>query len=137
VTAPDALEPYAVSIRLAARRVVASPSDLVARLLEDIARRCDEAGCSLVGHIKCHARGAGRVFTCSLTSRRTGAACRGAGREPMPSGDTLHVDLVVLVYGLRRSTIEALVAEGLATAALDADMDVSTTGDCAAHDDVH
>ena len=43
----------------------------------------------------------------------------------------------VLVYGLRRGTIEALVAEGLAAAALDADVDVSTTGDCATHDDVH
>jgi hypothetical protein len=137
VTEPAALEPYTASIRFTAPPEIPSPSGLVAALLEDIARRCGEAGCSVIGHIKCHARAGERAFSCSLATRRSGAACRGAGQEPVTSGEVLEVDLAVLVYGLPRATIETIVIECLAVSAPGAK--VNPPGECGVvnHDHVH
>ena len=137
MTKPDALEPYAVSIRLTAPTEIPSPSGLVAVLLEDIARRCEDAGCSLIGHIKCHAGAAEKAFSCSLTTTRSGAACRGAGWEPVASGEVLEVDLAVLVYGLSRAVIEGIVIDCLAVAAPGAKVDSSGESGISDHDHLH
>ena len=137
MTEPAALEPYTVSIRLAAPPEIPSPSGLVEALLEEIARRCDEAGCSVIGHIKCHARAGERAFSCSLATRRSGAACRGAGREPVTLGEVLEVDLAVLVYGLPRATIETIVIECLAVAAPGAKANSSGESGVVNHDHAH
>lgn len=134
---PDALEPYAVSIRFTARAGVRSSADLVGHLLEDIARGCEGAGCSLIGHIKCHARAGESGFSCSLTSRRLGPGFRGATRRPLGPGETLDVDLAVLVYGLPRRAIETIVMDSLAVTTLEASVDLSTTGPCAPPDHAH
>jgi hypothetical protein len=109
----------------------------VAVLLEDIARRCDEAGCSVIGHIKCHAKAGERAFSCSLTTRRSGAACRGAGQEPVTPGEVLEVDLAVLVYGLPRVIIETIVIECLAVAAPGAKVNSPGESGVVKHDHVH
>jgi len=109
MTTPDQLEPYTVTLRLEARTQIESPSDLITRLLEDIARRCEDAGSSIIGHIKCHATVAGQAFTCSLTSRRSGASCRGEVDAPIAAGRSLRLDLAVLVYGLPQVETEAAV----------------------------
>ena len=137
MTEPAALEPYAVSIRFAAPPEIPSPSGLVAALLEDIARRCDEAGCSVIGHIKCHARAGERAFSCSLATRRAGAACRGAGQEPVIPGQALEVDLAVLVYGLSRATVETIVIECLAVSAPGAKVNSSGESGVVNHDHVN
>jgi len=133
VTERDALEPYTVSIRITAAVEIPAPAGLITALLEDVARRCEEAGCSVIGHIKCHARAGERAFSCSLTTRRSGAACRGRGREPVASGEVLDVDLAVLVYGLPRAVIQTIVADSLAFAAPGATMNMAT--ESAAKDD--
>jgi hypothetical protein len=137
VTEPADLEPYTGSIRFTAPPEIPSPSGLLAALLEDIARHCDEAGCSVIGHIKCHAGVGERAFSCSLTTRRSGAACRGAGREPLTLGEVLEVDLAVLVYGLRRATIETIVIECLAVSAPTATVNSSNESGRAKHDHAH
>jgi hypothetical protein len=115
VTERDRLEAYTAALRFEARRHVSASGDLVADLLEEVAEGCDAAGSSLIGHIKCHARSEGRVFSCSLTSRRTGATCRGARGEPLVPGATLEVDLAVLVYGLPWEAVDAQVRRALRT----------------------
>jgi len=137
VTEPAALEPYTVSIRITTPAEIPSPGGLVAALLEDIARRCDEAGCSVIGHIKCHARAGERAFSCSLATRRSGAACRGAGQEPMTLGEVLEVDLAVLVYGLPRAITETIVSESLAVAVPGATMNPPGEGGVARRDHAH
>jgi hypothetical protein len=137
VTKPDALEPYAVSICFTARAGVRSSADLVGDLLEGIARGCEVAGCSLIGHIKCHARAGEVSFSCSLTSRRLGPRFRGATRKQLGPGETLDVDLAVLVYGLPHLAIETIVMDSLAVTALEASVDLSTTSPCASPDHDH
>jgi len=117
VTQRDRLDPFAASLTFEAGRRVDSGGELLAALLTDIGEACHAAGCSLIGHIKCHAAGNGRAFACSLTSRRTGAACRGAHLEPLEPGASLEVELVVLVYGLSRDTVDAAVRQALARSA--------------------
>ena len=116
MTRPDELEPYAVSLRLDAHEPLRSPQHLVVGLLEDIARRCEDAGASLIGHIKCHGKLAGHAFSCSLTTRRTGALCHGAGSAALASGGALDLDLAVLVYGLPSAAVEEVVRRALIAA---------------------
>jgi hypothetical protein len=117
---PDRLDPYTVRAFFIAETEVADPAGMVSVLLEDIAQRCQKAGCSLVGHIKCHARMEESHFHCNLTSLRSGARCGGPGGEgidgllPLRSGGSLELDLAVLVYGLPSATLEVLVGEALA-----------------------
>jgi hypothetical protein len=116
----DQLDPYTVRASFIAEVDVADPAGMVSSLLEDIARRCEKAGCSLVGHIKCHARMAESHLHCNLTSLRSGAHCGGPGREGLGAmrslgrGGSLELDLAVLVYGLPSATLEVLVGEALA-----------------------
>lgn len=110
--APDRLEPY--STRLLLRGRLADPAALVARLLNDVARRCDDAGASLIGHLKAHARAAAASFRCSLTSLRSGARCAGPLAERPAAVDELEVDLAVLVYGLPHASLAEITAEAVA-----------------------
>ncbi len=120
MTNPSLLDPYAVTALFIAEEQVADPEGMVASLIEDIGRRCDDAGASLIGHIKCHARAEEARFHCNLTSLRLGARCGEPGGKradtlrPLARGGSLHLDLAVLVYGLPRSTLESLVSEALA-----------------------
>ena len=109
--APDRIEPYAV--RLLLRGDLADPAALVARLLEDVARRCDGAGATVIGHLKAHVRTAGGSFHCSLTSLRGGARCAGPlVKHPVAVG-SLELDLAVLVYGLPRAVVAEIAEKGL------------------------
>jgi hypothetical protein len=89
--------------------------ELTAGLLEEIGRACQQAGASLIGHVKCHVRaeaqaGGERRFHANLTSMRSGA--RVAGEEAGPAA-SLQLDLVVLVYGLERHQLERAVTGAL------------------------
>ncbi|MBC7293346.1 MAG: hypothetical protein H5T84_04410 [Thermoleophilia bacterium] len=125
---PDYLHPYCLRVRLTGGRVANDPENLVRQLLEDIARRCEEAGCSVIGHIKCFARIGDLAFHCNLTSRKTGAQSAGVGPVVGPYLVTktrltthelataeLVVDLAVLVYGLTYETVESTVHAALAS----------------------
>ena len=117
MTSPDLLEPFTARVTLAGVSHVADPQGLVAGLLEDIARRCEVAGSSLIGHIKCHVQSSAGSFHCNLTSRRGGARCAGVAASPPADAATasgLEMDLAVLVYGLAREAVEASVRDALA-----------------------
>ncbi|MHB1344186.1 MAG: hypothetical protein ACYCX3_07485 [Thermoleophilia bacterium] len=109
MTAPDRLEPYAARLRFRGR--FDHPPALIAGFLEDIARSCDPAGASLIGHLKAHARTARGAFHCNLASLRSGAHCAGALADHPAPTDSLDLDLAVLVYGLPSHTVAALVTE--------------------------
>jgi hypothetical protein len=108
---PDHLTPYTVHITLAASAGVAAPADLVAGFLEDIGGRCEQAGSSLIGHIKCHVRARDLAFHCNLTSSRSRARCGGDILAALQPRDSLEIDLAVLVYGLSWDTIDGIVRE--------------------------
>lgn len=112
-TGPDQLEPYTVRLRLIASANL-DPSTAVAAFLEEVARTCDEAGASIIGHLKCHGRlaGGGR-FHCNLTSLRSGAHCSDSPEQGWPPGEELELDLAVLVYGLPRDIVERSVQQAL------------------------
>jgi hypothetical protein len=112
---PDRLEPFAAQMTLTAGTGgVSEPARLFARLLTDIAERCDSSGSALIGHIKCHARtvtdAGAHTFHCNLTSLRLGARCSGDPPAVAPLG-VLEIDLVALVYGLARTVLEQIVRE--------------------------
>lgn len=117
---PDSLEPFTAHVTVDGGRAAEGPAPLVTRFLEDIARRCEEAGSTLIGHIKCHVETEGVGFHCNLTSRRGGARCAGPAPHILTappaasSGLRLEMDLAVLVYGLERETIDRAVREALA-----------------------
>jgi hypothetical protein len=111
----DGLEPFAAQLRVTAGPGgIAEPTRMVASMLTDIAERCDSAGSSLIGHIKCRAQVATdtgvEVFHCDLTSLRLGARCSGAPSPLAPDG-VLDIDLVVLVYALTHEALEQIVRE--------------------------
>ena len=116
----DRLDPYTCRAVFTAEAEVADPGGMIASLLEDVARRCEIAGTSLIGHIKCHARMGESHFHCSLTSSRSGARCGGRDAEgcaatgSLGRGAALELDLAVLVYGIPSSIIGTLVSEALA-----------------------
>ncbi|MHB0979391.1 MAG: hypothetical protein ACYC5Q_04810 [Thermoleophilia bacterium] len=107
MTSPDQLEPYTVRLRLSGR--FDHPCPLVAGFLEDVARSCDLAGASLIGHLKAHARTPGGAFHCNLASIRSGAHCAGRLAERPAATDSIDLDLAVLVYGLPRDVVAGLV----------------------------
>ncbi len=122
MTRPDLLEPFTTRVWVQGAPAV-DPGGFIESLLEDIARRCDAEGASLIGHIKCYAQAGGDRLHCNLTSLRTGAHCRRVSRDDgaaVAASDAsqvpetgLHIDLAVLVYGLSRETIATIVADGL------------------------
>jgi hypothetical protein len=109
VTSADQLDPYTVRLHLSGR--FDHPCALVASLLEDVARSCDLAGASLIGHLKAHARTSVGSFHCNLTSMRSGARCAGPLAEHPAATDSIDLDLAVLVYGLPRHVVAGLVEE--------------------------
>jgi hypothetical protein len=121
MTRPDLLEPFATRVYVSGGSGV-DAEGLVAALLEDIARRCIDAGSPLIGHIKCHAEAGGARFHCHLTSLRSGARCEraslSADGEPPSDVGALQMDLAVLVYGLRREPVDVIVRESLGAAAM-------------------
>ncbi len=107
MTSADQLEPY--TVRLGLRGNFDHPPALVAGFLEDVARSCDLAGASLIGHLKAHARTPRGAFHCNLASIRSGARCAGALAERPAATDFLDLDLAVLVYGLPRDMVAGFV----------------------------
>ena len=118
----DRLDPYTCHAAFTAEAEVADPGGMVASLIEDVARRCEDEGASLIGHIKCHARMGKSHFHCNLTSTRLGARCGAPAAEgaavpgSLVQGAALELDLAVLVYGLPSSVLETVVSEALAGA---------------------
>ncbi len=126
MTRSDLLEPFTtrVSMNGGGR---ADPAALIAALLEDIARRCADAGSPLIGHIKCHVEAGDARFHCHLTSLQSGARCEAASPPdadalpadagaPQTDAGALRMDLAVLVYGLTRDAIGVIVSEALGAA---------------------
>ncbi|MHB8867341.1 MAG: hypothetical protein ACYC6T_05075 [Thermoleophilia bacterium] len=109
MTAPDQLEPYTARLRFRGR--FDDPPRLIAGFLEDVARSCDRAGASVIGHLKAHARTARGVFHCNLATPRSGAHCAGPLADHPVATDSLDLDLAVLVYGLPSHAVADLVTE--------------------------
>ncbi len=109
MTAPDELEPYTARLRFRGR--FDHPPALVGGFLEDVARSCDLAGASVIGHLKAHARTARGAFHCNLASIRSGAHCAGPLADHPAATDSLDLDLAVLVYGLPSHLVATLVTE--------------------------
>ncbi len=111
MTAPDHLDPYAVRLRLRGR--LDRPPEIVAGLLEEVARKCDQEGASVIGHVKAHARTARGSFHCNLASIRSGARCAGPLAQDPAATESIDLDLAVLAYGIARDTVAALVEEAV------------------------
>lgn len=109
------LEPYGAEVRLSLGADL-DTRRLLAALLEDIARSCEAAGASIVGHIKCVLRTHSGRIHCSLTSFRAGARCGGDGAERLEEGREVELNLAVLVYGLSATTIDGIVEAALGRA---------------------
>lgn len=109
MTAPDRLEPYTARLRFRGR--FDHPPALVAGFLEDVARSCDLAGASVIGHLKAHARTARGAFHCNLASLRSGAHCAGPLTHHPAATDSLDLELAVLVYGLPSHSVATLVTQ--------------------------
>ena len=135
--APE-LDPYAVAVTLVAGPAGLEPGAFCGDLLVAVARGCERVGASVIGHLKCHARFAGGTVRGNLTSMRTGASCAGDMTGRVAPGESLSLDLAVLVYGLPATTIESLVAEALAVVAPGATVLLAeAAGPHVAHDHMH
>jgi hypothetical protein len=116
VTTPAGdLEPYGAEVCLSLGADL-DTHRLLAALLEDIARSCEAAGASIVGHIKCVLRTRGKRIHCSVTSFRAGARCGGDGAERLEEGQEVELKLAVLVYGLSATAIDGIVEAALGRA---------------------
>jgi len=96
-----------VRLRLAPPQgAFAEPHEVICALLEELGRRTESAGASLIGHLKCYVDApSGESFHGSLTSLRSGPRCRG---ERAQGATSLTVDLTALVYGLSADQVEAV-----------------------------
>jgi hypothetical protein len=114
MTAPQmTLHPYAADIRFSADRLLSEQQwrDRLAKFLESIARRCEASGPSVIGHIKALALfDDNRYLRASVVSSRHPADLEG---NPPADFRQMEITLNVLVYGLERSVIEALVADAI------------------------
>jgi hypothetical protein len=117
--APE-LEPYAVALTIEAGPAGLEPGALCGALLTMVAQGCEREGAAIIGHLKCHVRFAGGVVRGNLTALRTGADCEGDMTGRVAPGESLSLDLAVLVYGLPETTIDALVRAALAAVAPEA-----------------
>ncbi len=80
---------------------------LVSRTISLVAKECMNDGARLIGHIKCIAEvDSGKYIACSVVSAENDAVCRG---ELEGSSKTLNLILNVLIYGLEKSKVEAIV----------------------------
>jgi ribosomal protein L14 len=80
---------------------------LVSSTISMVARECMNDGARLIGHIKCIAEvDSGKYIACSVVSAENGAVCRG---ELDGSSKTLNLIMNVLIYGLDKPKVEAIV----------------------------
>ena len=103
------LEPYAVSQRWHLPQADGKWEALLGEYLETLARRCDETGTCVIGHIKALALfpGGGYVQV-SVVSPALPANVNGN----VPAGCTeLELALNVIVYGLARDLVERVTRE--------------------------
>jgi len=112
-SAAGELEPYAVRILLRPQTEPLDAAAFLQTLLERVATSCVEAGAALVGHLKCVLHTPRGRLLCNLTSRRSGARCRGEGSQTILPGDEAGLDLVVLVYGVPARNVGRIVHEVL------------------------
>ena len=108
---PMILDPFAVHVRFSADCLLPEQQwrDHLAKFLESIACRCDASGPSVIGHIKALALfDDHRYLRASVVSSRHPADLDG---NPPGAFRQMEITLNVLVYGLKRSAIESLVAE--------------------------
>ncbi|MDD1746268.1 MAG: hypothetical protein LUQ16_00735 [Methanomassiliicoccales archaeon] len=80
---------------------------LVSRTISMVAKECMDDGARLIGHIKCIAEvDSGKYIACSVVSADNDAMCRGELEE---SSKSLNLILNVLIYGLDKPKVEAIV----------------------------
>jgi hypothetical protein len=103
------LEPYAVNVRWTTSAPVLSWEGLIADYFEAIARRCQEMGPCVIGHIKGLAIfDEGGYLRISVVSSDRPADLE--GRAP-PETTSLLLSLNVIVYGIGRDTLERISRE--------------------------
>ncbi|HUL39236.1 MAG TPA: hypothetical protein VLU38_03005 [Methanomassiliicoccales archaeon] len=80
---------------------------LVSSTISRVAKECMKDGARLIGHIKCIAEvDSGKYIACSVVSAENDAVCRG---ELDGSSKNLNLILNVLIYGLDKPKVEAIV----------------------------
>ena len=105
------LEPYSVRLRWQIEPSLTSQKwkAIICKFVETLARRCDEAGKCVIGHIKGLAMFSGDDYLqVSIISPERPADVSGAAP---PGCSELALTLNVLVYGLPRDVLERLVRE--------------------------
>ena len=105
------LEPYSVRLRWQIEPSLTSQKwkAIICKFVETLARRCDEAGKCVIGHIKGLAMFSGDDYLqVSIISPERPADVSGAAP---PGCSELVLTLNVLVYGLTRNVLERLVKE--------------------------
>ena len=120
---PQDLEPYAVALTIVAGPSGLDPGGLCGSLLITVARECERAGAAVLGHLKCHARFVDGTVRANLTSLRAGVDRAGNLAGRVAPGESLSLDLAVLVYGLSATTIDDLVRVALVQCAPDASVE--------------
>ena len=113
-SAAGRLEPYGTRVRLQPGTQSLEAAPFLKDLLEEIALRCVAAGATVIGHLKCVLHTPAGPVLANLASVRSGAVCRGEGRERVESGEEAGLDLAVLVYGLSAVEIDKVVSASLA-----------------------
>ena len=105
------LEPYAARIHWAAPQPMAAEAwrVLLAEFAERVAHRSAEAGAPVIGHVKGFAsESGGGYLNVSAVSADRPACVAGHLQDGLRE---LHLTLNVLVYGLSRQTLGALVGD--------------------------
>lgn len=100
---------YAVGIDIRFDRPVTAKEvqSRIETMISKVARACDEAGATLIGHIKCVVETKGKGFLGVSVTDPTGAP---TSRGELQDGiDEMKVIVNVLLYGLKRHTIQELV----------------------------
>jgi hypothetical protein len=108
-----ALDPYGARVVVFVGTKALEPQEFLTALLEDVALSCENAGATIIAHLKGFLRLEDRLVSCNLTSVRRGAACREKHGEPFPPRSEMELDLAVLVFGLPAAEIDALVGDAL------------------------
>jgi hypothetical protein len=88
------------------------PQPFLVDFLDGLAAGCIGSGATVIGHLKCFMRLSEGGVACNLTSLRVGANCSVRGLAEgvaLPAGETVQLDLAVLVYGIAAATIDVLV----------------------------
>lgn len=106
------LEPYAVSQHWSLPQADSKWEALLCEYLESLARRCNEAGPCIIGHIKALALFPdGGYVQVSVVSPTLPASVKGS----VPAGCTeLELALNVIVYGLEHDRVEHITRETVA-----------------------